>query len=216
MHSPVNLLPSLKSNSSHVIEQTGRLSKHKAYLDTPFPSVQRDVIVVQLDHFILVKDRIIIAVTQGVVGCHWRRARGDIFFMASVIRFFFFFLDSTVWGELTCRATSGAGCVCTNFSPPAPPSADSHDCSDESRIPLLLNSSKHHFQTPLAGRGWECGGGKREEEGGLDLQQRQMQRGQNVFFDHTPAQTGQKDFFFWKDMTVGKQCPHCESKHCIM
>lgn len=110
----------------------------------------------------------------------------------------FFFLDSTVWGELTCRATSGAGCVCTNFSPPAPPSADSHDCSDESRIPLLLNSSKHHFQTPLAGRGWECGGRKREEEGGLDLQQRQMQRGQNVFFDHTPAQTGQKDFFSGK------------------
>lgn len=26
----------------------------------------------------------------------------------------------TVWGELTCRATSGAGCVCTNFPPPPP------------------------------------------------------------------------------------------------
>lgn len=66
MHSPVNLLPSLKSDSSHVIEHTGRFSKQKAYLDAPFPSVQRDVKVVQLEHFILVKDRIIIGVTQGL------------------------------------------------------------------------------------------------------------------------------------------------------
>lgn len=67
----------------------------------------------------------------------------------------------TVWGELTCGATSGAGCVCTNFPPPPPPPpADSHNWSDESRIPLLLNSSKHRFQTAW----WSEG--KIAEEGG--------------------------------------------------
>lgn len=193
MHSPVNLLPSLKSDSSHVIEQTGRFSKQKAYLDAPFPSVQRDVKVVQLEHFILVKDRIIIGVTRGVVGCHWRRAQGDIFFMASVIRFFFFGLDSLGRAYMQSHIWS---CLCLYQLLSA--------CPAQRRLPRLQRWEQNspvvkQQQTSLpdtTGRAREGGRGRqREEEGGLDLQQRQMQRGQNVFFDHTPAQTGQKDFF---------------------
>lgn len=94
---------------------------------------------------------------------------------------------------------------------PAPPSPASHRRSDDSRIPLLLNSSKHHFQTAAAGRG--CGGreggmeggrGEGEGEGGLDLQRRPMQRAQNVSFDGAPVQTGQEDLLERHD----SGCPH--------
>lgn len=120
----------------------------------------------------------------------------------------FFFLDLTVWGELTCRATSGAACVCTNFSPPAPPSADSHDCSDESRIPLLLNSSKHHYQTPLAGRGREEKGGRGRKREVWTCSRDKCKEDRMCFLTtRQPKQV--KRTFFWKDMTVGKQCPHC-------
>lgn len=214
MHSPVNLLPSLKSNSSHVIEQTGRLSKHKAYLDAPFPSVQRDVMVVQLDQFILVKDRIIIAVTQGVVGCHWRRARGDIFFMASVIRFFFFGLDSLGRAYMQSHIWSWL-CLYQLLSA----------CPAQRRLPRLQRWEQNspvvkQQQTSLpdtTGRArvrvW------REEEGGRGRSgpaaETNAKRTECVFWPHASPNRS-KGLFFWKDMTVGKQCPHCESKHCIM
>lgn len=78
----------------------------------------RNVLLVQLDgcaaNYLLGKDRIIISVTQEVVGCHWRHAENLFLWPQSSDLYF------TVWGEFTCRATSGASCVCTTYPPPPP------------------------------------------------------------------------------------------------
>lgn len=172
------------------------------YLVTP--PLQRDTPVVQLDHFTLVKDRIIIWVTPGDHGMPLKICRGGHFFTASVIRCFWTSrsaprasTQSHIWSSLCLYQRLS---LAAKSRPAQHRPTPTHHRSDESRIPLLLNSSKHHFQTLVAGRERECGGrgeGRKrrgEEEGGLDLQPRAMQKGHNVFFDGTPTQTGQKAF----------------------
>lgn len=117
----------------------------------------------------------------------------------------------TVWGELTCRATSGAGCVCTNFPSPPPPAP--------SWLPQLerweLNSpvvKQQQTSLPdgMVERGKDCGRGE------VWTCRRDKCKEDRMCF-LTECQAKQvKRTFFWKDMTVSKQCPHCDSKHCIM
>lgn len=108
----------------------------------------------------------------------------------------------TVWGELTCRATSGAGCVCTNFPPPPPAPSWLPQLERWELNSPVVKQQQTSLPDGMVERGKDRGrrrgaGGVR---GGMDLQERQMQRGQNVFFDRMPAQTGQKDFFLeWHD-----------------
>lgn len=96
---------------------------------------------------------------------------GEPVFMASVIRFILHslgrvYMQSHIWSQL-----------CLYHLPSdAPPPVDSYNWSDESRIPLLLNSSKQDIASSQHGRGE--GGGR---EGGRELEERQMWRRQNLF-----------------------------------